>query len=324
MDVTIKRAKELLREYMKAGTPAYLHGPPGVGKSDVIKQVAEEEGIGFIDIRLGMMDPVDVLGLPHVEKGRTHWSKPGIWPDSGHGIILFDEMSDCTRAMQSVAYQIILNNKAGPHEIPWYKVAAGNRREDRALAQTVSTALANRFGHITIRADVEAFIEWGYNAGINPLLMGFLRFRPALIHSLEGASLLAFPSPRSWTRANAVLGAPAGLRFELLAGLVGEGPASELEAFLKITTLPALDDILADPKRCPLPTEPGTRYALSSMLARYATRNNLTKIGQYISRPEFGRDFEIITMLDAVKRDNTLCESKAYTDFALRNQDLVL
>lgn len=324
MEVNIKEAKELARYYYKKRIPAFMHGPPGVGKSDVWKQIAEEEGVGFLDIRLSQMDPVDVLGLPHIEKGHTNWARPVIWPDKGDWIILFDELSDCTRAMQTVAYQIILNDQAGPHKIAGYKAAAGNRREDRAGAQTISTALANRFGHITVRADHEAFIEWGYGAGISSLIIGFLRFRPGMIHSMEGANMLAFASPRSWARANMVLDAPVNIRFKLLAGLIGEGPAGEFEAFLKITQLPTLEDILADPVKCPIPPEPSTRWALGAMLARNATRNNIAKICTYTKRPEFGRDYEIITMLDATKRDRLLIDTKAYVDFTMRNQDLVL
>jgi hypothetical protein len=206
-------------------------------------------------------------------------------------------------------------------------MAAGNRREDRAAAQALSTALANRFAHIEIEADIDAFVEYanGPNVSIDPMLVGFLRYRPNLLHSMEGATLLTFPTPRAWEQVSKVMDAPnAALRMKLVRGLVGEGPAIELEQFLKVCDLPDLDDVVKDPKRCRIPKEPGARYAMASMLSRGATRQNLNAITTYTRREEFGREFEIVMMLDACKRDASLTDTQAFVDWGLRNKDITL
>jgi hypothetical protein len=327
---TIKSAKAVCQYYMEKGIPTYTEGPPGVGKSEMWKQIADEKGIGFIDVRLAQLDPVDLRGLPHVSNGQTSWARPDFWPtvkrDGENGIILFDELGDCGKAMQSASYQIILDKRAGPHEIPkgWYPAAAGNSQKHRAGAQPMSSALANRFAWVEIEADVECFVEHGTRIGIHHYVLGFIRFRPALLHSMEGASLKAFPSPRSWEKTSRLCEAPADIRMRLIAGCVGEGPAGEFEAFLRTMDLPDLSEILADPKKCRIPKEPAHKYALSSMLARYADASNMDKIMIYIRRPEFGRDFEICSVLDATKRDHSLTETKAFVEFANRNIDVVI
>ena len=58
--------------------------------------------------------------------------------------------------------------------------------------------------------------------------------------------------------------------------------------------------------------------------ARYAKRENFAKIVQYVQRGEFGRDFETVTALDATKRDSTLCDTKAWVEWANKNKDLHL
>jgi len=328
MPETIKAAKEIARYYMEKDIPLWLHGAPGIGKSQCLKQLADEDDIGFIDVRLGSLMPEDLSGIPvpDLEKRMAIWLESEFWPnvkrDGNKGIIVFDEISDASRALQSCAYKIILERQHLPKG--WWPCAAGNRREDRAAAGAISTALANRFAHCEVYADVETSVEYFNAIGVDPLIPGFLRFRPALLHSMEGANLLAFPTPRAWEQVSKVVRAPAGLRFKLVRGLVGEGAAGEFEAYARVDNLPELDDIVSNPTRCPIPKEPGTKYALSSMLARYAEKGNFDKIVQYIKREEFGRDFEICTVLDATKRDAMLCETKAFVEFAKRNADLQL
>jgi hypothetical protein len=328
MSETIKSAKEVARYYMEKDIPCYFHGAPGIGKSQALNQLSQEMGIGFIDIRLGSLMPEDLSGIPvpDMVKRMAVWLESEFWPnvkrDGKKGIIVFDELSDASRALQSCAYKIILERQHLPEG--WWPCAAGNRREDRAAAGTISTALANRFAHVEIVADVDTSVEYFNKIGVDPLIPGFLRFRPGLLHSMEGANLLAFPTPRAWEQVSKVVRAPAGLRFKLVRGLVGEGAAGEFEAYAKVDNLPSLDDIVANPTKCRIPSEPGTKYALSSMLARFAERSNFDKICQYIKREEFGRDFEICTVLDGTKRDASLCETKAFVDFAKRNSDLQL
>lgn len=332
MSQTIATAKELCRYYMKANIPLFIHGAPGIGKSDLFYDLSKEEKIGFIDLRLGMMDPVDLLGLPIVDTktGDTTWARPAFWPDEKRdgvkGILLFDEMADASRSMQSAAYQIILNGRAGPHILPkgWYRCAAGNRREDRAAAQTISSALANRFAHLDIEADPQAWTEWATQKGIDPKIIGFIRFRTPLLHAMTSPDLRAFPTPRSWARVNEVVNAPDKVRDQLIAGLVGADAAGEFNAYLRALDLPSIEDVVKDPKHCRIPSEPSHRYALASMLARFAERDNLPAIGNYIKREEFGREFEILTILDATKRDPELCKTKSFVDWANRNKDLHL
>lgn len=332
---TVKTAKELCRHYMEQGTPCYTIGPPGVGKSEMWAQIADEKKIGFIDVRLAQMDPVDLRGLPGIieVKGKavSMWARPDFWPDpdrdGDEGIILFDELGDCNKAMQSAAYQPILNGRVGPHILPkgWYRAGAGNDQKHRAGAQPMSTALANRFAHVEIESDIDCWREWAARNNVSPIVIGFLKFRPKLLHSMpEGGAVRAFPSPRSWYQAAKYAGTDKQVRLKLIAGCVGDGAAGEFEAFLRSIDLPELEEVCANPKKCRVPEAPAHKYAMSAMLAQGATRQNFDKIMVYISRSEFGRDFEICTVLDASKRDTTLTETKAFTDFANRNQDLTL
>jgi hypothetical protein len=327
---TIEEAKDLARVFRNKNIPVYLHSAPGMGKSDIMRQLAAEDDSGFIDIRVGTMLPEDLTGIPvpDLEKRIAVWLRAAFWPevkrDGKRGIIAFDELSDAPRNLQSCIYRVVLDRQIGDYKLPdeWWPIAAGNRREDRAAAQSISTALANRFAHFHIRADYDCWKFWANQNGIDPLLVGFLGYRQNLLHSMEGADLLAFPTPRSWSQVSKVFDLAPGMRFKAVTSLVGEGAASEVEAFFKIVNLPDIEEIEQEPLRTPIPTEPASRYALSSLLARKLTKDNFPAIYKYIKRDEFGADFATVVVLDATKRDSQLCETKTFIDWAKNNKAL--
>lgn len=332
MAETVTSALELLREYHANDVPAIVVGPAGVGKSSMAQQLAAEKKIGFKDIRLAQMDPVDLRGMPTVttvdQALETLWARPDFWPsierDGEEGIILFDELPDCGRAMQSAAYQIILDRRAGPHVIPpkWYPMAAGNRRVDKAAAQVMSTALATRFAWITLKADVEAFRKWGMDNGIHPFVLGYLKAFPGDLWSNEGANSETFACPRQWAQVSKFCDANPRIRQRLVRGLIGQGIAGKFEAAIKTFRLPSLEDVVKDPARCPIPDQPAEKYALCSMLAQYADTKNYGKLMTYTERPAFGKDFHICFALDSSGRDPSLCETAAFARFAAKNSHM--
>lgn len=328
---TIQGALELARIFREKDIPLYLHSAPGIGKSDIMRQLATELKIGFIDIRVGTMLPEDLTGIPvpDLEKKVAIWLRANFWPnadtDGKEGIIAFDELADANRQLQSCIYRVILDRQIGEYKLPpgWWPMAAGNRREDRAAAQAISTALANRFAHVHVRPDEKAWLDWAAKHDISPMLMGFIKWRPALLHSMEGADLLAFPSPRSWAKASKVFdNRDPGLRFRLVAAIVGEGAALEVETFFKGLELPDFEDILKNPLHALIPEAPASRYALTSLLARKLDRENFPQVYKYIMREDFGADFCTVVVLEAAQRDVSLTDTKTFVQWAKNNKSL--
>src|SRR5260221_2404115 len=102
----IKEAKQLAHRYYLKDTPVYFWGPPGIAKSAGLNQLSQELKIGFIDIRLGSKLPEDLNGIPvpDLEHQIAIWLRANFWPDAKRdgekGIIVFDEMSDTSKAVQ--------------------------------------------------------------------------------------------------------------------------------------------------------------------------------------------------------------------------------
>ncbi len=236
-----------------------IWGPPGIGKSSIVAQVAQEHDIDFVDVRLSQLAPTDLRGLPVAEDGISKWYPPEFLPRAGKGILFLDELNMAPPAMQGVAQQLILDRRVGSYVVPegWYVWAAGNRKEDRASVFDMPTPLANRFLHLQVEPDFDSFKAYALNAGLHEQVLAFLSFRPTLLHKIDPQQP-AWPSPRSWLMASLLHSAELDI-----APAVGWGTAAEFAAFITLyKTLPDLTPILegkGDSIR--FSTEPSVRYA---------------------------------------------------------------
>lgn len=236
-----------------------IWGSPGIGKSSIVAQVAQEHDIDFVDVRLSQLAPTDLRGLPVAEDGISKWYPPEFLPRAGKGILFLDEINMAPPAMQGVAQQLILDRRVGSYTVPegWYVWAAGNRKEDRASVFDMPAPLANRFLHLQVEADFDSFKAYALEIGVHEQAIAFLSFRPNLLHKLDPQQP-AWPSPRSWVMASRLH--DAGLD---ITPAVGTGAAAEFTAFLTLyKTLPDLLLILAGKgDNIPFATEPSVRYA---------------------------------------------------------------
>lgn len=292
--------------------PIMLWGPPGVGKSSIVRNVAERQGVDFIDIRLAQREPVDLRGLPvpDRERGVVDWLLAGEWPrdPESRGILLFDELTAADRSLQVAAYELILDRRLGDlYRLPpgWMVVGAGNRSEDRAVAQTFSSALANRFCHLSLAPDLECWTRWAAGEGLHPDVIAFLRFRPECFFDMEGSVEQGWPSPRSWARVAQSLAQgralPAGVQALMVHGLVGQGAGTEFLAFrewaLKLPDIPAM---LAGKAPIQIPERADQRYAFCSGLAHALWKGlESDTLHEELAQKRLARFFEISQALSA-------------------------
>jgi MoxR-like ATPase len=248
-----------------------IWGPPGIGKSSIVAQVAQEAGLEFIDLRLSQLAPTDLRGLPvpvppgeDEATGTSTWYPPEFLPRQGKGILFLDELNMAPPAMQGVAQQLILDRRVGSYVVPdgWFLWAAGNRKEDRASVFEMPAPLANRFLHLTVEADFDSFKSHALERDFSEQVIAFLGYRPTLLHKLDHKTP-AWPSPRTWEMASRLY--RANLPVD---AAVGEGAASEFRAYLAVyDDLPDLDAIAAGKgDKIAFPKEASSRWATTTGL----------------------------------------------------------
>ena len=237
-----------------------MWGPPGIGKSDIIKQLGEELDAHVIDVRLSLWEPTDIKGIPYFDSNTNKmvWAPPGELPDEALSkqhkqIILFmDEMNSAAPSVQAAAYQLILNRRVGTYKLPdnVVMVAAGNRETDKGVTYRMPAPLANRFVHLELTVEWDDYFEWATENKIHKDVVGFLTFSKKDLYDFDPkSSSRAFATPRSWSFVSELLvddDCDTDTLTDLTSGAIGEGLAIKFMAHRKIASkMPNPEDILS-------------------------------------------------------------------------------
>lgn len=222
-----------------------LWGPPGAGKSQAVRQIAEKINVQtgkktkVTDVRLLLFNPIDLRGIPTANEDKTLavWLKPKIFQmdDSEDviNILLLDEISAAPQSVQAAAYQITLDRVIGEHRLPdnCIVIAAGNRTTDKSVAYKMPRALANRLMHIEIQTNFSSWKKWAQMAGINGAVIGFLKYKKsALMDISPDSDNLAFPTPRTWEMVSNILNNvndDVYKVYSLISGIIGTEATAE-------------------------------------------------------------------------------------------------
>ncbi len=261
--------------------PTFLWGAPGIGKSSIVKQIADAKKIGFIDLRLALMDPTDLKGIPFYDKD-SHtalWAPPAFLPKEGEGILFLDELNSAAPSVQASAYQLILDRRVGEYELPsgWAIVAAGNREGDRGVTYKMPAPLANRFVHFEMEVDANEWKQWAYTRGIDERIIAYIAYKSEHLFTFDPkVDIKSFATPRSWEYVDRILKSSLqeSLLLEALCGAVGKDVAVGFLSFAKVVEkLPDIGGILQTGEG-KYSDEVDVLYALSSGLVSALLRDN--------------------------------------------------
>ncbi len=272
-----------------------LWGPPGVGKSQGVREIAErisrETGkcVDITDVRLLLFNPVDLRGIPtaNADKTLAVWLKPKIFQmdesEDVVNILFLDEISAAPPSVQAAAYQITLDRIIGEHRLPenCIVLAAGNRITDKSVAYAMPRALANRLCHLEIYSDYNSWHNWAIEADIHESVIGFLDFKPEYLMCKNAPkSSNSFATPRSWEMVSNVLKCVSDELsdvFPIIVGCVGEEAANSFAVWYNVfQNVPPVDKIFAGTHTI-LPQLPNIIFALTTRIVSYAREHHEEK-----------------------------------------------
>jgi hypothetical protein len=224
-----------------AGTPIFIYGAPGIGKTQIVAQAASSLGVGLMFADLENAEPTDLRGVPSVVevpsdspigKGVTRENQPDWFPtdngpDDKGGIFFFDELNRADSPVLKSMLKLADNRRIANYELPskWLLVAAGNRPKDEAEMSEItklSTALKRRFEIINFVPESSGLIKHirtstkqeeeglGYTLSeiVLPELIAFFDsgIGEEYFHDLDpNNDQEIYASPASWLKASSVL-----------------------------------------------------------------------------------------------------------------------
>ena len=224
-----RRLERVLSVAYRARRAVLLEGPTGIGKSEIVRRVAEDLGIATTVLDLSLLEPPDLVGLPVVKDDRTHYALPSVLPREGAGLLLLEELNRAERYIQQPALQLLSARRLHEYELPpdWTCVATVNPQTAEYHVTALDKALRARFLQVNVRADRAAWLAWAQTHDLHPGIL-------ALAHAHE--RILEDVPPRTWAYASELLRAfsPAELEDGALLrdALGGYLPAAWVESLL--------------------------------------------------------------------------------------------
>ncbi len=343
--MTIDKLKPLLVKAFKIRARILILGNPGIGKTDCVEQAAQEVDSDLMTVYAALMDSVDARGMPGIIEvdGRkeAHFLPFGdlnrLIETKRPLICFWDELGQAAPAVQSSIMSLVLARRINGTKISDLVtfVAATNDINSNSFVSGIIEPLKSRWDSIIkVEADYDGWKSWAIKNDISHELIGFLKFRPALLSAFAPTkSITNSPSPRGWSSVDKFL--KAGFDHndvEIFKGSVGEGAAIEFCAHLRFCKdLPDIQEIIKNPDAVFLPDNLGVRYAVATALARNATENNLPNIIKYLHRfsprgEKTANDLEALTIMDInqIPDKKKLIETKTIIDWMDVNSNLFL
>lgn len=173
--------------------PICLMGPAGIGKTEIVRQVAQEEGLAFLSYSITHHTRQSIIGLPRLVQGEVE-GKPCSMTEytmseiiaqvhrtmaqtgKQEGILFLDEFNCASESLRPIMLQLLQDKSFGPHPIPdgWMLVLAGNPTEYNRAASELDAVTADRMRLLHIQPDYAAWRAYMVSRGVHPVVLSYL------------------------------------------------------------------------------------------------------------------------------------------------------
>lgn len=220
--------------------PVFVWGAPGIGKSSLVAQFADELGLACVSLLGSQLAPEDLIGVPQIDGGVSRFCPPSNIARREPYCLFLDELNACSHEVQKAFYSLIHERRIGEYQLPAGSVVigAGNRAQDSAIVKPMSSALLNRMVHVHLKASHRDWMAWAKGAGIHPQILAYLDLRPDHLWSAPPKHEEPFSTPRSWHMLSDALkeygdNVPDAVLEVLAYGCLTPHHAGQLKGFLK-------------------------------------------------------------------------------------------
>ena len=198
--------------------PVFLMGPPGVGKTAIMEQVAGELGVGMLSYSMTHHTRQSALGLPYIQH-KTYGGKEyavseytmseiiasiyDLMEETGvkEGILFLDEINCVSETLAPIMLQFLQYKVFGRHRVPdgWVVVTAGNPPEYNNSVREFDVVTWDRLKRIDVEPDFDVWKEYAYKTGVHPSVLTYLEIRKSDFYKIESTiDGKRFVTARGW------------------------------------------------------------------------------------------------------------------------------
>jgi hypothetical protein len=322
------RLSSVLSTLLGQRWPAFIWGPPGIGKSALVHEVSRKAGLQVLDLRASLLDPTDLRGIPAIVNNQAVWCPPSFLPSENvsPGVLFLDEINAAPPLVQASLYQLVLDRRVGEYVLPdgWSIIAAGNRQSDRAVTFRMSSALSNRFVHLEFDVDTNDWRDWAIKSKVHPMVLAFIGFKPGLLRE-DPLEASAFPTPRAWEMLSDVIKKFGGVNesADVVAGIVGSGAATEFLAFVKkAMSIRQLEEIVLKPETALLPKTLDGLHVLTTWLVHSVDRDDVVKASSVLLN-RLPPEFAVVLAREMLAIKPSFSRQESYKSFIKMHASLI-
>lgn len=325
---TPRQCRSMIVDCLKAGLVPFVQSSPGMGKSALMRSVANQFMLHMIDHRLSTSAPEDLSGLPRFdENGHARFAPfadlfplmDSQVPDGKDGWMLFlDEANSGTKMVQAASYKLVLDRMTGQEKLNerCCITMAGNLSTDRAIVNPLSTAMQSRVIHIELEI---SFDEWFQDVALaenyDERIIAFLSYdNDKLMDFRPDHQEKTFCCPRTWEFMNKFMAIHDKVKDEhtpLYAGTITSGVAVDFVQFTKVyKDVITIEEILRDPNQAAVPTTNDVKWATISHMMSKVNEKNFGDLCVYANR--FDLTFRIVFFRSVMIRNPELRRHPAF------------
>jgi hypothetical protein len=293
-----------------------LWGSPGIGKTSIVGQAVKEieeevlrkypdlfKGIdeyALVTEKIADKSPEEISGYPspHEPTGTFRRFSPQKWTREAPFVGFLDEIAHANTDQQNVARAIMNEQMVGDRPIPKGStiICASNPMEDRAGTHSMPTHVRDVLAHLYVVVDHKEWTAWAIANGIHHMISSFVYLHGAQwLHNLStDSSMMACPSPRSWSRADIMYKSDLDdeLKWPMIASQVGSAATAAFRAHVELGHLvPDIDELIKNPHKSKAISETAfskhgsaIMYILCCALATRMTPKNADNIVIWMKR----------------------------------------
>lgn len=256
VEITPDQLANIVKFCYKQKSPLLILGRPGVGKTETVREFAEENNLRFVDIRLSLRDRGDfVIPVVDQESKTIRSYLTNLIPfDETPTLLFFDELTNAPQDIQKMIFSIVLERTLDGRKLHpnTYVLAAGNTVEDGCNVYDPDPALIDRFTVLKVTHDIQGFLRRAIQKEAAPEVITFLKLKPEYLYGpfingqLPDAKYL-YGTPRSWLEISTFLKANASKEEQgiLIPGRIGVEAYAEFRHVIdEMGELPPIEDFL--------------------------------------------------------------------------------